>query len=180
MDVLKQIKAYIEDRQKELRACSCDEEVFTKKHRREMLVAYEELSRLLVKLPAIQKESANDELEADEDLDKEINRWMGCTDCLPEGVGITPLPKAMEIVNRTARHFAEWQKKQDEDDMALKYFYGLDEGGKIVKEAMMKNVVEGAVVKNQNNTLKVVSAPIDDERFRFGDSVKLIILPKED
>lgn len=43
-----------------------------------------------------------------EELEEEINRWMGSTDCFPEGVGISPLPKAMEIVERTACHFAQW------------------------------------------------------------------------
>ncbi len=40
------------------------------------------------------------------DLDEEINKWQGC-EAFPEGVGITPLPKAMEIVEKTAKHFFE-------------------------------------------------------------------------
>ena len=40
------------------------------------------------------------------DLEKEINYWQGC-EAFPEGVGITPLPKAMEIVEKTAKHFFE-------------------------------------------------------------------------
>lgn len=52
------------------------------------------------------KEKAK-EVSANE-IEDEINRWMGSTDCLPEDVGITPLPKVMEIVERTARHFAQW------------------------------------------------------------------------
>jgi hypothetical protein len=40
------------------------------------------------------------------DLEEEIDRWQGC-EAFPEGVGITPLPKAMEIVERTAKHFFE-------------------------------------------------------------------------
>ena len=48
-----------------------------------------------------------DTLEVKEvDLEKEINYWQGCEAC-PEGVGITPLPKAMEIVEKTAKHFFE-------------------------------------------------------------------------
>ena len=48
-----------------------------------------------------------DHLEVKEvDLEKEIDRWQGC-EAFPEGVGITPLPKAMEIVERTAKHFFE-------------------------------------------------------------------------
>ena len=40
------------------------------------------------------------------DLEKEIDQWQGC-EAFPEGVGITPLPKAMKIVERTAKHFFE-------------------------------------------------------------------------
>ena len=40
------------------------------------------------------------------DLEEEINKWQGC-EAFPEGVDITPLPKAMEIVERTAKHFFE-------------------------------------------------------------------------
>ena len=48
-----------------------------------------------------------DTLEVKEvDLEKEINYWQGC-EAFPEGVGITPLPKAMEIVEKTAKHFFE-------------------------------------------------------------------------
>ena len=48
-----------------------------------------------------------DTLEVKEvDLEKEINEWQGC-EAFPEGVDITPLPKAMEIVERTAKHFFE-------------------------------------------------------------------------
>ena len=37
-------------------------------------------------------------------LDDAINNWQG-KEAFPEGCGITPLPKAMEIVDKTARHF---------------------------------------------------------------------------
>ena len=40
------------------------------------------------------------------DLEKEINEWKGY-EIFPEGVDITPLPKAIEIVERTAKHFFE-------------------------------------------------------------------------
>lgn len=46
-------------------------------------------------------------LEAKEvNLEEEINHWQGC-EAFPEGVNITPLPKAMDIVERTAKHFFE-------------------------------------------------------------------------
>lgn len=50
-------------------------------------------------------------------LEEEINRWMGSTNCFPEGVGISPLPKAMEIVEKTARHFYELGKQSKEQPL---------------------------------------------------------------
>ena len=44
------------------------------------------------------------------EIDEEINRWMGC-EAFPEGINITPLPQAMEIVERTAKHFFELGEK---------------------------------------------------------------------
>lgn len=40
------------------------------------------------------------------ELEEEINHWQGF-EAFPEDVNITPLPKAMEIVERTERHFFE-------------------------------------------------------------------------
>lgn len=40
------------------------------------------------------------------DLDDAISNWQGI-EAFPEGCGITPLPKAMKIVDKTARHFYE-------------------------------------------------------------------------
>ena len=54
---------------------------------------------------ALLKQQYLDIIEVKEvDLEKEINEWQGC-EVFPEGVDITPLPKAMEIVERTAKHF---------------------------------------------------------------------------
>ena len=45
-------------------------------------------------------------IEQPVELDDAINNWQGI-EAFPEGCGITPLPKAMEIVDKTARHFYE-------------------------------------------------------------------------
>ena len=47
------------------------------------------------------------------ELEKEINNWQGI-EAFPEGCGITPLPKAMEIVDKTARHFYELGRQSKE------------------------------------------------------------------
>jgi len=44
--------------------------------------------------------------QPDVDLKEEIMKWQGY-EAFPEGTNITPLPKAMDIVERTARHFYE-------------------------------------------------------------------------
>lgn len=44
-------------------------------------------------------------------LKYEINSWMG-SEAFPEGTDIEPLPKAMEIVEKTANHFYEFGRKQ--------------------------------------------------------------------
>ena len=56
--------------------------------------------------------------EKNADLEKEIDRWLGC-EAFPEGTNITPLPKAMDIVRKTAEHFAnlytvsKWSKEDE-------------------------------------------------------------------
>ena len=87
----------------------------------------------------------------DRELKEEINVWTGC-EALPEGVHITPLPKAIEIVENTARHFAGWQK-----------------------EKMFAEGIEGEVIKDINNKLSVRSETLPDEGYKFGDKVKIII-----
>lgn len=55
-------------------------------------------------------EQTYESVETQKELDKEISRWMGC-EAFPEGTNITPLPQAMEIVERTAKHFYELGEK---------------------------------------------------------------------
>ena len=57
-------------------------------------------------------ESCNEFLEKqDEKKEEEIEKWLGC-EAFPEGTNITPLPKAVEIVRKTANHFYDFGRKQ--------------------------------------------------------------------
>ena len=91
-------------------------------------------------------------------------------------------------VTDIARHFAQWQKEQmmksplvsvdctaSEELQRINY----ENGRKDMREQMLKEAVEGEVVKNWNNTLKIVSAPIDKEKFNFGDNVRIVIVKEE-
>lgn len=97
------IRAEIERRKKSLRAGICDEEVFTRKQRNDMLVASEELARLNRFLSTLESEKPT--LEGlEEELDKwRHNHFHGKRDDYFAG----------EYLERTsqldlARHFAKW------------------------------------------------------------------------
>lgn len=57
-------------------------------------------------------------------LEEEINHWQGC-EVFPEGVNITPLPKAMDIVKRTAKYFFElgFKAQKKENNLLMEYKY---------------------------------------------------------
>lgn len=54
--------------------------------------------------------------------------------------------------------------------------YGMDS----MKEQMLKEAVEGEVVKDINNKLAVTAKNVNLDKFKFGDKVCVIVLPKED
>ena len=64
-----------------------------------------------------------------------------------------------EELRMFARHFAQW-------------------GAEHEKEELMKEAVEGEVVKDWDNNLSVKSGVICG--FKFGEKVRVIVLPKED
>lgn len=53
---------------------------------------------------------------------------------------------------------------------------GVEEG----KRLMMEEAVEGEVVKDINNKLAVTAKNVNLDKFKFGDKVRVIVLPKED
>lgn len=87
----------------------------------------------------------------DKDLEEEIERWIDENHFI-----FTEIDEIIE----TAHHFAEWQRKKD-------------------VEEMMKTLVEGEIVKDIHNQLKVTSEPLNDTFGKFGDKVKIIIVKEE-
>ena len=86
-----------------------------------------------------------------------------------------------------AQLVADWQKEQDEAEKNLKYFYGLDEGAKIMKEQMMKDAVEGKV--NQDGFLELSNGEVIDicptlKRcalgLHIGDKVRIVVLKEKE
>ena len=89
-DIIQAIRDKIEQRKKSLRAGICNEEVFTRKQKNEMLVASEELDRLNRFLSTLEVEEP-----VCEGLEEEIQRYYEDMDgdCR---------------YAQTARHFAKW------------------------------------------------------------------------
>lgn len=69
---------------------------------------------------------------------------------------------------------AEWQKKQipKPEDTVL-FQKGVEEGERL----MMEDAVEGEVVKDISNKLAVTAKNINLDGLKFGDKVRIIILP---
>ena len=90
-----------------------------------------------------------------EDLEEEIENYI--KDSLAIKFPTTDKEQIKADIRYIARHFAEWQRKKD-------------------IEEMMKTLVEGEIVKDIHNQLKVTSEPLNDTFGRFGDRVKIIIV----
>ena len=136
MTIIEQIKAEIESRKKSLRAGICNEEVFTRKQRKEMLVASEELDRLNRFLSTLEEKS-----------EKPI------------------------IPNDLAG--ARYEDEQLSEKIAAAYQLGLADKEK----QMMSEAVEGTVYGNGVYTWVAGGIP---SQFKYGDKVRVIVLPKKD
>lgn len=87
-----------------------------------------------------------------EDLEEEIDRFEDWLNNFNQSDYPTSL-----TVRDIARHFAEWQKRKD-------------------VEEMMKTLVGGEIVKDIHNQLSVKSEPLNDAFGKFGDKVKIIVV----
>ena len=115
---------------------------------------------------------------ASEDLEKEFEKEF---DSLPQDILDKQSDGGIELYSQLyafARHFANWQKEQDDKETADLLTIAHLQGAEQMKEQMLMEAVEGEVVKDINNKL-AVTAKINLDGFKFGERVKVIII-KED
>lgn len=108
------------------------------------------------------------------------------------GWGKTKHLAEKELISATARHFAQWgaerQKEQDDKELSDLLTIAHLQGADQMKEQMLKEAVEGVVIKTGKHTS--VRYPsfygtdryfygIADNQFKPGDKVRIIIV-KED
>lgn len=112
--IIQAIRNKIEQRKKSLRAGICNEEVFTKKQRNEMLVASEELDRLNRFLSTLESEKPNQD-----ELEKEIERCIIEPYYDLDGVAVKGATAYITVndVADIARHFAEWGAEHAREQM---------------------------------------------------------------
>lgn len=106
-------------------------------------------------------------MNQDEELTEEIKRFIRtfCVDKFP-------------TVNTIARHFAQWQYQKDREEFAQIKAKTWCEGFDACKEQMLKEAVEGEVIKD-NRGNNVVRAGVFNKDFEYMDKVRIIIV-KED
>lgn len=77
---------------------------------------------------------------------------------------------------------AKWQAEQDQETIELAEDHAYFAGSVNEREKMMKEAVEEEVL-DFSSSLEAhphVNIPLDNKKFRSGDKVRIIVLPKED
>ena len=121
--------------------------------------------------------------QPDKDLEEEVKNyfqgyWPGtetAEQCNTD-LHFTPL-----AILRLARHFAGWQYQKDRGEFAKIKAKTWCEGFDACKEQMMKDAVEGEIQMRYSGSLcaKTIRV-INEDKFKLGDKVSIIVLPKED
>ena len=98
----------------------------------------------------------------------EMKSILMLVDCLPDDV---PLPEDTVLFNKGV---AEGRRLESEEnkDRDIVFWRGIQ----YAREMMMKEAVEGEVVKDINNKLAVTAKNVNLDKFKFGDKVRIIIV----
>ena len=78
-----------------------------------------------------------------------------------------------------ARHFVEWQKAQDDKMVDIIYQQGIEKGKDDMKEQMVKDAVEGSVIRDYDwdtGTHRSIRFEIPQDKYFEGERVKVIII----
>lgn len=124
---------------------------------------------------------AEEKSEIPTELEEEVNRYWN-DHALEYRLGRVA---DIDFLHLTARHFAKWQKKQDELEFC--YEEAFDNGVKYTKEQMMKEAVEGSVIisyidRDGVSYCNIVSTDIPAEKYGIeeGSKCKFLILKDDE
>ena len=114
------------------------------------------------------------EEHASEDLEEEIDRFEDWLNNFNQ----SDYPTSY-TVRDIARHFAEWQRKKDQETIELAEEHAMLDGMEKMREEMMKDAVDGIVGGHTENPAWIDLSIENKPNVNVGDKVKLIII-KED
>lgn len=131
--------------------------------------------------------------EPDKELEEEVKNyfqgyWPGTETAEQCNADLHFTPPA---IIRLARHFAEWQKKQDLAEIAqskspLSVAYAnrcFENGKQAMKEQMLKDAVEGKIYGYGDGSYELVASWLDmpeNPIYKDGDKVRIIVLKAEE
>ena len=93
--------------------------------------------------------------------------------------GYSPFPNVETAAHKSGFITgAKWQKERDEKEQADLFTIVALDAAQRAKEQMLKEAVEGEVVKDINNKLAVTAKNVNLDVFKFGEKVKIIIVKK--
>jgi len=75
---------------------------------------------------------------------------------------------------------ADWQKEQDKEVIELAEDHAMFAGRVQMKKELIKDAVEGEVVKDMHGFFHIKSVPIDGAKYKFGNRYKIIILKDDE
>lgn len=116
-----------------------------------------------------------------EKLEKEIEKQWNLCETIDEGMGCEYANIPIEQFDDICRHFAEWQRKQDQETIELAEDHAMLAGMMKEREEMIKDAINAEVLTNfyYRYLLPEVSTSIFDS-FKTGDKVKIIVIKKDD
>ena len=114
---------------------------------------------------------------ANEDLEEEIKNYIQKE--YPDGIGFPNVPKI-------AHHFAEWQKKKDQETIEIAEDHAMLAGMNKMKEEMMKDALNCSIIMHPNDrfanySISAYVPPLHPASTYIsnGDKVKIIIVKEE-
>lgn len=110
---------------------------------------------------------------ASEDLEEEYNNYFKKHEM---DIVLNPYTNCKDI----ARHFAEWQKKKDQETIELAEDHAMLAGMNKMKEEMMKDAADSKITTDGNSIFPIIKyqLPLTYD-CKIGDKVKLIIIKEE-
>lgn len=91
---------------------------------------------------------------------------------------VNSLP-TISVVQRIARHFAEWQKKQDQETIELAKDHAMLAGMNKMEQQMMEKAYDTVMQFDELDDLVPTFKDMQKFGFKVGDKVKVIILKEK-